>query len=93
MSDHDRDQDLYDYDDDERFYEETVYNEEYYVEREQEMIRQSNLELELEVLEEKHIRETREDGLLRPILIKPGESESEDENESPLDQAGMEFPF
>ena len=93
MSDHDRDQDLYDYDDDERFYEETVYNEEYYVEREQEMIRQSNIELELEDLEEKHIRETREDGLLRPILIKPGESESEDENESPLDQAGMELPF
>ncbi len=93
MSDHDRDQDLYDYDDDERFYEETVYNEEYYVEWEQEMIRQSNLKLELDDLEEKHIRETREDGLLRPILIKPGESESEDENESPLDQAGMEFPF
>jgi hypothetical protein len=93
MSDHDRDQDLYDYDYDERFYEETVYNEEYYIEREQELIRQSNLELELEELEERHIREMREEGLLRPVLIKPGESESEAENESPLDQAGMELPF
>ena len=31
MSDYDHDQDPYDYDDDERFYEETVYNEEYYI--------------------------------------------------------------
>ena len=29
MSDYDRDQDPYDYDDDKRFYKETVYNEEY----------------------------------------------------------------
>jgi hypothetical protein len=93
MSDHDRDQDLYDYDDDERFYEETAYNEEYYVERERELIRQSNLELELEELEEKHIREMREEGLLRPVLIKPGESESEAENDSPLDQPLSEIPF
>jgi hypothetical protein len=93
MSDHDRDQDLYDYDDDERFYEGTVYNEEYYIEQERESIRQSNLELEFEELEERHIREMREDGLLQPILIKPGESESEAENEPPLDQAGMELPF
>ena len=49
MSDYDHDQDLYDYDD-ERFYEETVYNEEYYIERERELIRQANLELELEDL-------------------------------------------
>ena len=54
MSVYDHDQDLYDYDDDERFYEETVYNEEYYIERERELIRQSNLEIELEELEEKH---------------------------------------
>jgi len=54
MSVYDHDQDLYDYDDDERFYEETVYNEEYYIERERELIRQSNLEIELEYLEEKH---------------------------------------
>ena len=50
MSYYDHDQGPYDYDDDERFYEETVYNEEYYLEREQELIRQSNLELELEEL-------------------------------------------
>jgi hypothetical protein len=54
MSVYDHDQALYDYDDDERFYEETVYNEEYYIERERELIRQSNLEIELEELEEKH---------------------------------------
>ena len=29
MSDHDHDQDPYDYGDDQRFYEETAYNEEY----------------------------------------------------------------
>jgi len=33
MSDYDHDQDSYDFDDDKRFYEETVYNEEYYIER------------------------------------------------------------
>jgi hypothetical protein len=93
MSDYDHDQDPYDYDDDERFYEETAYNEEYYIERERELIRQSNLELEFEELEERHIREMREEGLLRPVLIKPGESESEAENESPLDQAEIELPF
>jgi hypothetical protein len=93
MSDYDHDQDQYDYDDDERFYEETAYNEEYYIERERELIRQSNLELEFEELEERHIREMREEGLLRPVLIKPGESESEAENESPLDQAEIELPF
>jgi len=70
MSDYDHDQDPYDYDDDERFYEETVYNEEYYIERERELIRQSNLDLELEELEERHIQEMREEGLLRPVLIK-----------------------
>lgn len=71
MSDYDHDQDPYDYDDDERFYEETVYNEEYYIERELELIRQSNLDLELEELEERQIQEMREEGLLRPVLIKP----------------------
>jgi hypothetical protein len=71
MSDYDHDQDPYDYDDDERFYEETVYNEEYYIERERELIRQSNLDLELEELEERQIQEMREEGLLRPVLIKP----------------------
>jgi hypothetical protein len=71
MSDYDHDQAPYDYDDDERFYEETVYNEEYYIERERELIRQSNLDLELEELEERQIQEMREEGLLRPVLIKP----------------------
>ena len=93
MSDYNHDQDPYDYDDDERFYEETVYNEEYYIEQERELIRQSNLELELEEVEEGHIREMREEGLLRPVLIKLGESESEAENESPLDQPEIELPF
>jgi len=93
MSDYDHDQDLYDYDDDERFYEETVYNEEYYIERERELIRQANLELELEDLEERHIREMGEEGLLHPVLIRPGESESETEDESPLDQPAGEISF
>jgi hypothetical protein len=93
MFDYDHDQDPYDYDNDEKFYEETVYNEEYYIERERELIRQSNLDLELEDLEERHIREMREEGLQRPILIKPGESESEAEKESPFDQREVEIPF
>ena len=93
MSDYDHDQDPYDYDDDERFYEETVYNEEYYIEQERELIRQSNLDLELEELEERQIREMREEGLQRPALIKPGESDSEAEKESPLDQPAGEIPF
>ena len=93
MSDYDHDQDQYDYEDDEAFYEETVYNEEYYIERERELIRQSNLELELEELEERHIREMGEEGLLPPVLMKPGESESETEVESPLDQPTDEIPF
>ena len=54
MSNNDHDREPYDYDDDERFYEETANNEEYYIDREQELIRQSNLELELEELEESH---------------------------------------
>ena len=93
MSDYDQDQDLYDYDDDQRFYEETVYNEEYYIEQERELIRQSNLELELEEIEERHIRELREEGQLLPVLTKPEESNSEAENESPLDQPEIEIPF
>jgi hypothetical protein len=93
MSDYVHDQDPYDYDDDERFYEETVYNEEYYIEQERELIRQSNLDLELEELEERQIREIREESLLRPVLIKPGESEPETEKDSPLDQPAGEIPF
>jgi hypothetical protein len=71
MSNYDHDQDPYDYDDDERFYEETVYNEEYYIEQERELIRQSNLDLEIEELEERQIREIREEGLLRPSTSSP----------------------
>jgi hypothetical protein len=84
MSNYDHDQDLFD--DDERFYEETVYNEEYYIDRERELIGQSNLDLDLDELEERHVREIREEDLLRPVLIKPGESESDAEEGSPLDQ-------
>ena len=93
MLNYDRDRESYDFDDDERFYEETAYNEEYYIDREQELIRQSNLELELEKLEESHIREMREEGLLQPVLIKPGERKSEGEKESPLDQPVGGIPF
>ena len=93
MPTYDHDQDPYDYADDERFYEETVYNEEYYIERERELIRRSNLDLELEELEEKHLRETHEEGLLRPVLIKPEVNGSEAEKESPLDQPAGEIPF
>ena len=93
MSDYDHDQDPYDYDDDEKFYEETAYNEEYYKERERELIRQSNLDLELEELEERHVREMREEDLLRPIFNKLGENESEAEKDSPLNQPVDEIPF
>ena len=93
MSNYDHDQDLYDYDDDEWFYEETVYNEEYYIERERELIRQSNIDLELEELEERHVREMREEDLLRPVFNKPGENESEAEKDSPLNQLLDEIPF
>jgi hypothetical protein len=92
MSNYDHDQDPYDYNDDERFYEETAYNEEYYLERELELIRQSNLDLELEELEEIHLREIGEEVLLSPVPTKPGESESNAEKESPPDQPAGEIP-
>jgi hypothetical protein len=93
MSNYDHDQDPYDNDDDERFYEETAYNEEYYIERERELIRQSNLDLELEELEERRVREMREEDLLRPVFNKLGENESEAEKDSPLNQPMDEIPF
>ena len=93
MSNYDHDQDSYDYDDDERFYEETAYNEEYYIERERELIRQSNLDLELEEPEERQVWEMREEDLLRPVFNKPGENESEAEKDSPLNQLLDEIPF
>ena len=93
MSDYDHDQDSYDFDDDKQFYEETVYNEEYYIERERELIRQSNLDLELEEPEERQVWEMREEDLLRPVFNKPGENESEAEKDSPLNQLLDEIPF
>jgi hypothetical protein len=93
MSYYDQDQDLYDHNDDERFYEETVYNEEHYIEQEQELVRQSNFDLELEELEEREIREMREEGLPRPVRIKPVESMQETDEESPFDQPAVEIPF
>jgi hypothetical protein len=93
MSNYDHDQDPYDDDDDERFYEETTYNEEYYIERERELIRQSNLDLELEELEERHVQEMREEDLLQPVFNKPGENESKAEKDSPLNQPVNEIPI
>jgi len=57
------------------------------------LIRQSNLDLELEELEERQIQEMHEEGLLRPVLIKPGESNPESEKESSLDHPAGEIPF
>jgi hypothetical protein len=51
------------YDADESFYEQTAYNEGYYIEREQELIRQSNFELEFEGLEGSYIQEIVEEVL------------------------------
>ena len=83
ISSYHQNQDLYDSDDDERFYEDAVYNEEYYTDRERELIRQSTRDLELEELEEKQFREMVEEGLLLPVLINPGESEPKAEEASP----------
>jgi len=52
-----------------------------------------DLDLKFEELEERRIREMREEGLLHPVLIKPGESESEAEKNSPLDQPAGEIPL
>lgn len=54
-------------DNDEKFYRETVYNEDYYLELDNEMIRQSNLELDLERLEEKYLMTS--SNQLRVILL------------------------
>jgi len=81
------DEDMYDDDDDEQFYRETVYNEDYYREQEKEMLMQSNLELELERLEDEYIREMREEGLLRPTLVKPGENKPEQDAPTPANSS------
>jgi hypothetical protein len=60
MFNYDRDEDPYD--DDEQFHRETVYNEDYYIEQEKELIRQSNLDLELERIDDENIREMRKEG-------------------------------
>ena len=60
--------DGYPQEDDEQFYNETVYNEDYYIEHEREIISDSDLELELGRLENEAIREMREEGLLRPTV-------------------------
>jgi hypothetical protein len=65
-----------DYDDDERFYEKSVYNEQYYLERDQELIRESNLEIEIEELDENNIQDTQAEGLLQPPSSQPGENNS-----------------
>jgi len=65
-----------DYDDDERFYEESVYNEQYYLEREQELIRESNLEIEIEELDETYIQDIQAEALLQPPSSQPGENNS-----------------
>jgi hypothetical protein len=68
----------YDDEDDEKVYRETVYNENYYIEEEQEMITQSNLELELEELEDESIREMQEEWVLRPTLVNPRDNKHVD---------------
>jgi hypothetical protein len=65
-----RDYDEDTHEDDEKFYRETVYNEDYYLEQEQEMIRRSNLEFELERLEDEKIHEMREEGTR--CVVEPG---------------------
>jgi hypothetical protein len=93
MFNYDNDEDPYE--GDEQFYRETVYNEDYYIGQEQEMIRQSNLEIELERLEDENIREMREEGLLRPTLVKPGDNKPEDDAPAPVDYPDDpgELPF
>ena len=49
--------------------------------------------LELEELEERHIQEMREEGLLRLIPIEHMENAPESEKELLLDQPEYEIPF
>ncbi|MCI0392153.1 MAG: hypothetical protein MOB07_25765 [Acidobacteria bacterium] len=90
MFDYDYDEEPYD--DDERFYEKTAYNEGYYIEREQESIRESNFEIEFEDLEGNYIREMREEGLLRPAPVKSEEQKAESQPET-VDPSVGEIPF
>ncbi len=80
--------DEYPSDDDEQFYKDTAYNEDYYIEKEQEMIRQSNLELELARLEDESLLEMREEGLLKPTLVKSNENNSETNPPNSSDDPG-----
>jgi hypothetical protein len=83
--------DEYPSDDDEQFYKDTAYNEDYYIEQEQETIRQSNLELELERLEDETLRDMREEGLLRPTLVKPNQNNNT-ETDLPVPPVSSEDP-
>ncbi|MCI0390532.1 MAG: hypothetical protein MOB07_17445 [Acidobacteria bacterium] len=91
MFNYEHDKDPYDHD--EQFYRETVYNEEYYLEQEQEMIRQSNLEFELEKLEDESIREMREEDLLRLALVKSGEQRAENSAQVNYQDDRDDLPF
>lgn len=83
------------YDDDEQFYRETVYNEDYYIEQEKEALRQSNLEFELERLEDEYIIEVREVGLSRPVLIQSFEIKTDQNAQIPVNSSdGLgDLPF
>jgi hypothetical protein len=52
-------------------------------------------DLEFEELEEQLIREMREEGLLRPTLVKPGESDSgpDDKRSRPPGELDEDLPF
>lgn len=50
-------------------------------------------DFELEELEEKYIREMREEGLLRPTLVKPGERRPEAEIKSRVNQPDDDISF
>jgi hypothetical protein len=73
-----------DYDDDERFYEKSVYNEQYYLEREQELIRESNLEIEIKELDESNIQDTQAEDLLQLHFSQPGENNSRQAEPKPV---------
>jgi len=79
------------YDDDERFYRETVYNEDYYIVQEKELIRQSNLDLEHEKLEDENIRELREGGLLEESIMPQPRKESFERRLSELESDGKKI--
>jgi len=50
-------------------------------------------DLEFEEIAKEYIEEVREEGLLRPVLIKPGERQSEAKKDSPINQPEGELLF